>query len=146
VYYLDSSALVKLLAREECSSELEALLAQPDAAAWSSVIAGVEVARALRRVGRDTDADRAFDSTFAELVTPAVTVGLAPLTPDIAGTAARIAPTVLLRSLDAIHLATALAYRDDWRAFVTYDARQADAARALGLPVESPGWPAAGGT
>jgi len=43
-----------------------------------------------------------------------------------------------LRSLDAIHLASALAVGDELDAFVTYDARQADAARSLGLTVESP--------
>ena len=138
MYYLDSSALVKLLARENGSSELDALLGQPGAAAWSSLLAGVEVARALRRVGRAEDADRVFDPTFAELVTPSITVTLAPLTPDIARLASQLAPTTVLRSLDAIHIATALAYRDDWTAFVTYDARQAEVARALGLPVESP--------
>lgn len=140
MYYLDSSALVKLLAREDCSGELDALLSQPGTAVWSSLIAGVEVARALRRVGRVADADLVFDSAFAELVTPSVTVTLAPLTPDIAREASRIAPTTVLRSLDAIHVATALAFRDDWKAFVTYDARQAETARALGLRVESPGW------
>jgi len=43
-----------------------------------------------------------------------------------------------LRSLDAIHLASALTLGDELDAFVTYDARQADAARAAGLTVESP--------
>jgi predicted nucleic acid-binding protein len=141
MYYLDSSALVKLLAREECSSDLDALLAQPGAAAWSSLIAGVEVARALRRMGHAEHADRVFDSTFSELVTPSITVPLAPLTPDVVRVASRIAPTTVLHSLDAIHIATALASREDWRAFVTYDSRQVEAARALGLRVESPGWP-----
>ena len=43
-----------------------------------------------------------------------------------------------VRSLDAIHLATALSLGDDLGVLLTYDARMADAARSLGLPVESP--------
>lgn len=140
MYYLDSSALVKLLAREDFTSELDAFLAQPGSAAWSSMIAGVEVGRALRRVGRAPDADLIFDATFAELVTPSITVALAPLTPEVLSAASRLAPATALRTLDAIHVATALAFRDNWKAFITYDARQAEAARALGLRVRSPGW------
>jgi predicted nucleic acid-binding protein len=44
-----------------------------------------------------------------------------------------------LRSLDAIHIASALLLTHQLEAFVTYDVRQADAARALGLQVRSPG-------
>jgi uncharacterized protein len=44
----------------------------------------------------------------------------------------------LVRTLDAIHLATAMALVPDLDAFVTYDDRMAEAARALGLPVVRP--------
>ena len=44
-----------------------------------------------------------------------------------------------LRSLDAIHIATALAVGDRDLQFVTYDERQADAARKAGLKVVQPG-------
>ena len=43
-----------------------------------------------------------------------------------------------LRSLDALHLMTALELGDDLEALVTYDDRQAQAARHLGLPVLTP--------
>ncbi|MFJ8919080.1 PIN domain-containing protein [Streptomyces sp. NPDC102415] len=43
-----------------------------------------------------------------------------------------------VRSLDAIHLATALRGRSRLTAFLTYDKRLADAAREAGLPVEAP--------
>ena len=59
------------------------------------------------------------------------------LDPLIANRAGEIEP-VALRSLDAIHLASALGLGDEVAAFVTHDARQADAARALGLTVEAP--------
>jgi hypothetical protein len=44
----------------------------------------------------------------------------------------------LVRSLDAIHLATAFGIRTDLTAFVCYDKRLCASADALGLPVESP--------
>lgn len=46
-----------------------------------------------------------------------------------------------LRSLDAVHLATALAIGDEDLEFITYDPRLADAARAEGLTVVQPGRP-----
>ena len=44
----------------------------------------------------------------------------------------------MLRTLDAIHIATALAMGDDLLAIVTYDERMIEAARLLGLATESP--------
>jgi predicted nucleic acid-binding protein len=57
--------------------------------------------------------------------------------PDIAERAGSILPATL-RTLDAIHLATALTAEPGIDAFVTYDDRLAAAARDLGLPVVSP--------
>lgn len=48
------------------------------------------------------------------------------------------APRKRLRSLDALHLATALSVRDDVGIFVTYDERLAEAADDLGLRVAQP--------
>jgi uncharacterized protein len=45
---------------------------------------------------------------------------------------------VLLRSLDAIHLATAASVRADLGALITYDSRMISEAEVLGLPVLSP--------
>ena len=44
----------------------------------------------------------------------------------------------MLRSLDAVHLATAHELRTELTAFVCYDKRLCDSARAVGLPVEAP--------
>lgn len=52
--------------------------------------------------------------------------------------AAALAPGTHVRSLDAIHLASALLVGDDLRSIVTYDVRLAEAARGLGLAVEAP--------
>lgn len=45
----------------------------------------------------------------------------------------------VLRSLDAIHLASALSMGSELDALITYDVRLADAARAAGLTVVTPG-------
>lgn len=54
------------------------------------------------------------------------------------GEAAAAVDPATLRSLDAIHLATALSLGAELDAFVTYDARLADAARAAGITVVAP--------
>jgi predicted nucleic acid-binding protein len=60
-----------------------------------------------------------------------------PLTPDLLD-AAGLLPGPL-RSLDAIHLATALRLRDQLQVLVAYDRRLVEAARSVGLPTASPG-------
>ncbi len=45
----------------------------------------------------------------------------------------------LLRSLDALHLASALSIASDLTAFIAYDRRLASAAEAAGLPTIQPG-------
>jgi predicted nucleic acid-binding protein len=127
--YLDSSALVKLVVREEGSDALRAWLAgHPEVV--SSALAVTEVRRAIGRVsGRRSLSDR------ARLVLD----GVALLAVDVAvlEAAAALRPPEL-RTLDAIHVASALSLGGDLLAFVTYDDRQAGAARRAGLRVESP--------
>jgi predicted nucleic acid-binding protein len=128
--YADASALVKLVVTEPESTELrDYLRRQPDPV--TSRIATVEVARAVARLtggrGEDVEALRA-------VLDRAVVV---ELDDQLAAAAARIAPQQL-RSLDAIHLATALSVRDQVSALITYDIRLADAARDHGLTVLAP--------
>jgi uncharacterized protein len=63
------------------------------------------------------------------------------LAPGIRARARAVAP-VTVRSLDAIHLATALEMGGQLTAFVAYDGWLADAARTAGLPVRAPAGPA----
>lgn len=63
---------------------------------------------------------------------------VALLSIDDVAPAAEVIGAGTLRSLDAIHLATAHEIRTDLTAFVCYDKRLCDSARALGLPVETP--------
>jgi len=62
---------------------------------------------------------------------------LAPLTVPLLDTAGRLDPP-LLRTLDAVHLATALSLTARLGTVVTYDRRMTEAAQHLGLPVASP--------
>jgi hypothetical protein len=127
--YLDASALVKLAVLEPETASLERVAADQDALLTSEVGA-IELRRALGRTGRP-EALRRVDEVLDA-------VHLAVLTPAIRGLAGRLPPPSL-RTLDAIHVATASALSLDGLAFVTYDDRQADAARAVGLRVLQPG-------
>lgn len=64
-------------------------------------------------------------------------VSLLPIDDLILDLASELGPKSL-RSLDALHLATALSVRDEVGLFVTYDERLADAANNQGLPVGQP--------
>lgn len=127
--YLDASALVKLIRPEPESSALLAALGQWRERVTSSLSA-LEVRRALRRV-KPTDADwRRAEETLRRVAQ----VGVVE---PILEAAARLDPPEL-RTLDAIHLATALSLGTDLGALVTYDRRMREAARSLKLKVLSP--------
>jgi predicted nucleic acid-binding protein len=127
VAYLESSALVKLAIVEEESSALQdALLVWPRRV--SSRLAVVEVLRAVRR--RDNTRESLARNVLAH-------VGLIAVDDSVLFAASQIDPATI-RSLDAIHLATALRLGRTPAVFVSYDGRQLEAAEALGLPVASP--------
>lgn len=125
--YLDSSALVKLLIMEDESAALATYLdgAGPGI---TSVISVVELRRAVARRAAEA-ADQA-----AELL---ARFELVELDRELIEAAANVGPAPL-RTLDAIHLASALRVGDSLAALVTYDTRLADAARAVGIPVAAP--------
>lgn len=126
--YLDTSALVKVVAPEVESGALLIYLADhPEQA--TSIVAHIELRRAARR--RPGVDPRRVDEVLDR---PAAIA----LTTSLVDEAAAIDPASL-RTLDAIHLASAGLLGSDLEAIVTYDRRLADAAQALGLPVASPG-------
>ncbi len=128
--YLDSSALVKLVVREAESEALRAwVTAHP--AAVTSALAVTEVRRAMGRLSL-----RRGLSDRARLVLDGV--ALLAVDQDVLEKAARLAPAEL-RTLDAIHIASALSLEADLLAFVTYDDRQRAAARKAGLSLVRPG-------
>ncbi|MEJ2358390.1 MAG: type II toxin-antitoxin system VapC family toxin [Deinococcales bacterium] len=127
VWYLDSSAIVKLVVEERESRALMAWLEEAPVAV-SCDLARVEVVRAVRPSGAAA-VDR------ARRVLGALT--MLRLDDPLLERAGGLEP-VTLRSLDAIHLAACLTLGADLAGLVTYDARQAEAATGLGLRVEAP--------
>ena len=126
VAYVDASALVKLIVHEAESGALLRWVTEIDRLVTSRVEI-VETVRAASRRDRDV-------TVRSRVLTD---VGIHELDAAIAFVAAGLAPH-LLRTLDAIHLATAMALGPELDAFVTYDDRLAEAARAIGLPVVRP--------
>jgi uncharacterized protein len=133
VIYLDSAALLKLVRRESESRVLVGWLnAQPEQRLVASVLVEVEVPRALRR-----SQPGLLDAVAATLAR----IDRIELDAAIRATAAAYVDP-RLRSVDAIHLATAdqlVASGKNLSAFITYDTRLADAARASALTVVAPG-------
>ena len=124
-----SSALTKLVVREQETPFLRAWLAAREEVAWSaSSLTRVEVVRAVARV------QAAAVPTARRLLAG---MDLVPLSPDLLEVAADLEPPSL-RSLDAVHLATALSLGSALDAFVVYDERLALAATDAGLPVVTP--------
>ena len=127
--YLDSSALVKLVVTEPESSALADFL-KGRSERVSSAMALTEVPRALRRAGFGASERRRSREVMAR-------VALVDVDRRILAAAAALDPPAL-RTLDAIHLATALAVREDLAAIVTYDRRLAAAAERVHLEVNVP--------
>lgn len=118
---------MKLVLTERESRALRAFLRRHPIR-LTSRLATVEVSRAVARrvAGTRAQPPAAFEG-----------VALIELSAGVAAVAAELGP-LALRALDAIHLASAQSVGDELAAFVTYDARQARAATAAGLHVESP--------
>jgi predicted nucleic acid-binding protein len=134
VFYADASALVKLVRDEAESASLNAYLAGADLV--SSELAVAEVPRALRRaVAMDPALPlEGLWECADELIQ---SMALRPIDYDLLlGAGALAEPS--LRTLDAIHVATAL-HLSPVEAFVTYDERQAAVARLAGLRTIAPG-------
>lgn len=129
--YLDTAALVKLVRREPESDALtEWLEARPDVLRLTSTLAEVELRRALRWV------EPALLTSVPEVLER---VARHEIDASVRRRAADYADPHL-RSLDAIHLATAqVALGPRLTAFVTYDRRLLAAAAAESLPVAHPG-------
>ena len=126
--YLDSSAIVKLVVAEPETAALERDIADR-IALLSSRLSATEVLRAARR-----QPDRRVLQQAQDVLDSFVFL---EVTPAILKRAGAIGPADL-RTLDAIHLATALGLGLADLEFLTYDARLARAARAQGLDVAEP--------
>lgn len=128
-FYVDTSAVLKLLAEESHSKAFAAFYDSNTSSSWvSSTLLRVEVMRAVTRVMPAMVPDArdlllAFDYVSMD---------------DDVVDAAMIEPDRMLRSLDAIHLATARILGNELDALITYDDRLMSAAKDAGLTLESP--------
>jgi predicted nucleic acid-binding protein len=127
--YLDSAAVVKLVHAEPESPALRAWLDERAETGWvSSVLVEIESFRALARYAPEA----------APRLHPVLDqIDLIDLSPRVRVLAQTVRPATV-RSLNAIHLATALSIRQALTSFVTYDKRLLEAVTAAGLPAESP--------
>lgn len=127
--YFDSSALVKLVREEVESAALEEFVGRHEGELrTTSALARTELVRAMVGMGAAAVADaRLLLSGTNQL----------PITGELLDAAADLPTAPRLRSLDAIHIATARTV-PDLRALITYDDRMRASAEALGLPVVSP--------
>jgi uncharacterized protein len=127
--YLDSAAVVKLAHAEPETPALRGWLDERAETGWiSSVLTEIESFRAVARYAPEA---------ISRLPAVLDQIDLIDLDPRIRILARTVKPAIV-RSLDAIHLGTALHSRLGLTSFVTYDKRLLDAAQAAGLPVDSP--------
>jgi predicted nucleic acid-binding protein len=128
--YLDTSAFIKALVGEPESGALRAFLGEhPDERRVASTLIRAEALRAVRHLGSSAL------TAVREGLRRVDLIGIDDRILDAAGT---LEPRIL-RTLDAIHLATALTLGDDLVAIVTYDDRMKEAARLLGVSTQRPG-------
>lgn len=129
LYYLDTSAAFKLLAAEQHAETFLAFYREHRNEDWiSSDLLRIELTRTVARHWRALipDAQRLLDA-FEYI----------QIDEDVVR-AAMVEPDPLLRSLDAIHLATARLLGPELTALLTYDDRLAKAADEAGIPTHTP--------
>ncbi len=128
MYYLDTSAAVKLVVVERGSKALQQWLAPRDGQIVSSDLLRTELLRATRRAAPEqmVRARAVLDSLILLKMTTSVFERAATLQPEA------------LRSLDSLHLAAAMELEDELEGIITYDRQQAAGSRGLGIEVIAP--------
>lgn len=126
-YYLDSSAIIKIIFKEGESSALVKYITEP---AITSSISRVEVLRTVQRI--DPSQVQLAQNELAK-------INIVEPIPSILTIAENFSHEVTLRSLDAIHVATLIFLGTATRGLITYDKLMAKNAEQLGLRVLAPG-------
>ncbi len=134
LFYADSSALVKLVREEPETGALRSYFSGADIVSCDLVLA--ELPRAIRRAAWD-DPKLPLERLIEQAGEVLDAVGLVPLDRPLLLAAGAFSEPAL-RTLDAIHVAAAVQV-SPLDAFVSYDERQAAAARLAGLRTVQPG-------
>ena len=126
-WYLDSSAVLKLLIAEKESAALTDFI---DFTIKSSALTRVEVIRVLLKIAPERVAD-------AKAILAGIDV--TPVNSAVLNTAENFNPSITLRSLDALHVATVLFLEKTVEGLITYDNQMITNAKELGIKTLSPG-------
>jgi uncharacterized protein len=128
VIYLDASALVTLVTGRPYAAQLREFLAQsPEMPMGTSTVGFIETVRTLDRVGSYPTALHDLLADFTEIL----------VTDEIRDAAATLPGSV--RTLDAIHIASAQVIGDALAFLVSYDKGMLDIAHRAGIPIAAPG-------
>jgi predicted nucleic acid-binding protein len=126
--YLDASALITLVAGRPYAPELRQFLAgRPGMPMGTSTIGFVETVRTLDRIGDYPHAMRDLVQNFTEIL----------VTEEVRDCAALLPASV--RTLDAVHIASAQVIGSSLNTLVSYDKRMLAVAHSVGLPTAAPG-------
>ena len=126
--YLDASALITLISGRRYADELRSFLAaQPAMPMATSTLGLIETVRTMDRIGDYPGLMHDLVGQFTEIL----------LTEEVRDAAAALPGR--LRTLDAIHVASAQILGDAFAVLLTYDKRMLEVARAVGLRAEAPG-------
>jgi predicted nucleic acid-binding protein len=126
--YLDASALITLIAGRQYAPELRQFLSgRPGMPMGTSTIGFVETVRTLDRIGDYPHVMRDLVQNVTEIL----------VTEEVRDSAALL--PLGLRTLDAVHIASAQVIGTSLNSLVTYDKRMLDAAHSVGLPTAAPG-------
>ena len=126
-WYLDSSAILKLLIAEKESAALTDFI---NFTIKSSVLTRVEVIRTLHKIAPEKTADA------NEILTG---IDVTPLNSAVLNIAENFISSITLRSLDALHVATVLFLEKTVEGLLTYDKQMIANAKLLGIKTISPG-------
>ncbi len=126
-WYIDSSAILKLLISEKESIALAEFLDTP---VKTSEISRVEVIRSLNRISPEKIADGQAAFSRFEMI---------PVNSSILILAENFPAAITLKSLDALHFATVVFLNKTISGLITYDKAMIKNAKLLGIKVVSPG-------
>lgn len=128
MYYLDTSAAIKLLFNEPESQAMRRWVGEAEGRVASSDLLHAELMRATARIDMDKLEDA--QAIIRDLY-------MMRLSSGVYRRAGNLAPTEM-RTLDALHLAAAMELGGDLEGIVTYDVRMAKGAESLGIEVVGP--------